>query len=314
MISFYTGTPGSGKSFHLADRCFYLLRHTKINIIANFDINLENISLTFVGWVKRRITDLTNGKVQFRTYNRRRLKGHFEYWLNPEITPERLVLFARQHHKKRAEGQTLVMLDEAGIIFNCRQFGSKDRQQWTDFFAKHRHHGFDFILATQFDRQIDKQIRMCVEYEVIHRKLRNYKLAGFLLSLLMGGNVFVAKQYWYASRDKLVIKSDFMRYRPRISSLYDTYAEFFRGSADAAASGEGGPAREAPAPAADSPAQAIIYCLPAAGECHTNDDVQQLAGKEKCATKRVPKNAAFMDLLSRWGDVMGGGKGHGDST
>lgn len=252
MISFYTGTPGSGKSYHLAHRCKMLLCHQSCNIIANFDINLENCALTLIGWWKRRINEITKGLISFRKYNTRKLKGHFEYWMNPDITPENLLDFARQHHERRKEGQTLVIIDEAGIIFNCRQFASKDRQNWLEFFAKHRHFGFDFILATQFDRQVDKQIRCCVEYETVHRKLRNYKFFGWLLSVLAGGNIFVAKQYWYASRDKLVIEADFMRYSSRIAALYDTYAEFSRDGADTfAGGGLGGPAENGPEPYAE---------------------------------------------------------------
>lgn len=248
MIEFYTGTPGSGKSYHLALRCFELLKYTRKNVIANFALNLDTMQLTGIGWIKRKITNLSQGKIVFKKYNARPLKGNFFYWNNAEITPERLLEFAQQHHPKQAEGQTLVIIDEAGIMFNCRQFASADRQNWTDFFAKHRHYGFDFILACQFDRQVDRQIRMCVEYEVVHRKLKNYQFLGWLMATLAGGNIFLARSYWYASRDKLSIKSRFMRYQSRIGSLYDTYAEFTRDGSDAAQGGVRGPARDAPAP------------------------------------------------------------------
>lgn len=248
MIEFYTGTPGSGKSYHLALRCFEILRYNKQNVIANFALNQDYLAYSWLGWIKHRITDLSQGKITFRHYNRKKLKGNFFYWNNGEITPERLLAFAQEHHSKQREGQTLVIIDEAGIVFNCRSFAAADRRNWTDFFAKHRHYGFDFILACQFDRQVDKQIRMCVEYEVVHRKLKNYQFMGWLMSMLAGGNIFLARSYWYASRDKLSIKSRFMRYRSRIGALYDTYAEFTRDGSDAAADGDRGPTREAAAP------------------------------------------------------------------
>lgn len=303
MITFYTGTPGSGKSYHLAERCRMILLHQNCNIIANFDINLENVALTWRGWWKQRITELTKGKIKFRKYNKKPLKGHFHYWTNPEITPEHLLDFARVHHKRRKEGQTLVIIDEAGIIFNCRQFSSSDRQNWCDFFAKHRHYGFDFILATQFDRQVDKQIRMCVEFETIHRKLRNYKFLGWLLSMLAGGNIFVAKQYWYASRDKMVINADFMRYTPRISSLYDTYADFSRDGSDAVAGGEWGPAEYAAEPVPEQAPTGDIEDSDAA--CHTTDEIDQLPGVKKCVTEKT-----LDEKFARWKEIMGGGEQH----
>lgn len=306
MISFYTGTPGSGKSYHLSQRCRDILLHHKSNIIANFDINLDNCALTILGWWKKRITDITRGRVNFRNYNRKQIKGHFEYWTNPEITPEHLLDFARAHHKRRKEGQTLVIIDEAGIIFNCRQFSSKDRQNWCDFFAKHRHYGFDFILATQFDRQVDKQIRMCVEYEIVHRKLKNYQFLGWLMSTLAGGNIFIAKQYWYASRDKLSLHTDFMRYSPRISALYDTYAEFSRDGSDAAGGGEWGPADAAPEAAAEQlPECDISGCDAAAPDCNTTDEIDQLSGVKKCVTEKT-----LDEKFARWKEIMGGGEQH----
>ena len=77
------------------------------------------------------------------------------------------------NHKIGKEGQTLVVIDECQIIFNCRDFGRKDRNAWVTFFAQHRKLGFNVILITQSDRMLDRQIRSLVEEEVKHRKLNN---------------------------------------------------------------------------------------------------------------------------------------------
>ena len=42
MIYLYTGTPGSGKSYHVA-RDIYFFLHYGRNVIANFDINYDAI-------------------------------------------------------------------------------------------------------------------------------------------------------------------------------------------------------------------------------------------------------------------------------
>ena len=42
MIYLYTGTPGSGKSYHVAKEIYFYLYHGR-NIIANFDINYDSI-------------------------------------------------------------------------------------------------------------------------------------------------------------------------------------------------------------------------------------------------------------------------------
>ena len=42
MIYLYTGTPGSGKSYHVAKEIYFYLYHGR-NIIANFSINYDII-------------------------------------------------------------------------------------------------------------------------------------------------------------------------------------------------------------------------------------------------------------------------------
>lgn len=43
MIDLYSGTPGSGKSLHTAERLYYWLRIGK-PAICNFDIDLKKVS------------------------------------------------------------------------------------------------------------------------------------------------------------------------------------------------------------------------------------------------------------------------------
>ena len=261
MISFFTGTPGSGKSFHLAKLVWEKLKYEHVNIIANFEVNLDHVALTSLGWIKTRITDWSGGKIKFRKYNSKPLKGRFYYWDNSQITVQNLLLFAQQNHtrkKKRVdEAQTLVLIDEAGIVFNCRGFSDRSRNDWVRFFAKHRHYNFDVVLACQFDRQVDKQIRCCVEYDQQHRKLKNYQLLGWLISTLAGGNLFVICENWYMSR--LRVGTHVLRYTSRIASLYDTLRDFgddLGSTADTLPPGVGGdrgPAAPAPGPSTDVP-------------------------------------------------------------
>lgn len=198
MIWLYTGTPGSGKSFHAAKDIFGRLRRGG-GLICNFPIK-EDL-------VKKR-------------------KAHVEYWDNSELTAERLVKYAMEHHKMGKEGQTLVVIDECQIIFNCRDFGRKDRNAWVTFFSQHRKLGFNIILITQSDRMLDKQIRSLVENEIKHRKLDNYGVGGRILWLLTGGRTwFVAIEYWYGG-NKLMLGKSIFPYKSRLASIYDSYKLF----------------------------------------------------------------------------------------
>ena len=189
MIYLYTGTPGSGKSYHACADIYYRLKRKKGNnrVIANFPVSL----------------DVSN----------------FLYLDNSDITPRRLFDYAKKYHKLGIEGQTLVILDEAQIIFNSRSWNSADgsRMQWIKFFTQHRKLGFDFILIAQNDRMIDKQIRCLVEYEVAHLKVGNY-------FRILPFTVFLAVTRWYGQ--KMKVSSELIFYRKKIARLYDTYKMF----------------------------------------------------------------------------------------
>lgn len=198
-IQLYTGTPGSGKSFHAAKDIVRWMKRDR-GLICNFPVNEG-----FVG---------------------KKLKAHVEYWDNSELTAERLVAYALDHHKIGKEGQTLVVIDECQIIFNCRDFGRKDRNAWVTFFAQHRKLGYNVILITQSDRMLDRQIRSLVEEEVKHRKLNNYGFGGIILSLLTFGRTwFIAIYYWYGG-NRLKLDQTVFPYRKRYSEVYDSYKLF----------------------------------------------------------------------------------------
>lgn len=202
MIEFYSGTPGSGKSYHAAHDIFFGLRHGK-NFICNFPVNLDNVAKSAFG---------------------RKKLGRFDYVTNQELTVDYLKAYAKKYHTGKKEGETCVVIDEAGILFNSRCWNNADRFQWIEFLALHRHYGFNFTFISQNDRMIDRQIRGFVEYEIKHRKINNYKMFGAILGLLSGGSLFICIRYWYAVKEKT--DSEMMRYRKRVASIYDTMMLF----------------------------------------------------------------------------------------
>jgi len=145
--------------------------------------------------------------------------SNFFYWDNLDITIENLMKHAQKYHKKGIEGQTLVVIDEAQCLFNCRDWGtnSKLRMDWIKFFSQHRHLGFNFILIAQFDRMIDRQIRCLFEYEILHRKLNSF-------FTFLPVTFFMCIEKWYGANMK--VGHIVLRYRKKISRLYDSYALF----------------------------------------------------------------------------------------
>lgn len=205
MIYLFSGTPGSGKSVHLAEEIIKQVKKKK-PCIANFPVCFDNL--------------------KFR-------KGLNPYWYfyetnNHKIDPDGLKDFAFSYwenkHSRPKEGELLLIIDEAQILFNARSWMQKDRISWLEFFTQHRKYGYDVILTCQFDDMLDKQIRSLIEYEIIHRKISNFGLIGAIASGLFLGNLFIRVCMWYPIKERL--HSNFFVGRKKFYSLYDTFADF----------------------------------------------------------------------------------------
>lgn len=221
MIYLYSGTPGSGKSYHAAKQIYDNLFVNK-NVIANFEINTAVAAMTPYGYLKYILHKKLN--IKFKKYNQFRKSGKFIYRDNSEITPQYFIEYAKENHKSHREGQTLVVIDECGVIFNPRSWDNTKRLEWIKFFSMHRHYGFDFILISQSDRMIDRQIRCLLEYDVKHRDAKNFGFYGKIFSLLFRNHFFAAITYWYGIKEKCGI--EFLLVRNRIFDLYDTFKVF----------------------------------------------------------------------------------------
>lgn len=197
MLDLYSGTPGSGKSLYAT---YELITWLKLGrgVIANFDINLDY-------------------------FGKKKDKVKFTYCDNSELNVDFLIDYAHKNHIKDKEHQTLVIIDEAGTMFNSRDWDAGDRKRWVKFFTLHRKLGFDFILISQFDRMLDRQIRSLIETEYKFRNIKNYKTFGWILSLLCGG-LFIRVGYWYGCR--LRISSDYFTFNKKKARIYDTYKVF----------------------------------------------------------------------------------------
>jgi len=197
-IIFYSGTPGSGKSLHVARNIYNRLVYAKMPVICSFPVDLNYIS--------------KNGK---------RKIGEFIYLPYEKITPQYFYDYALEHNVKGKESQVLVIIDECQLLFNPREFNRSDRLEWIKFFTQHRHLGYDFILVSQFDLLVDKQIRCLFEFDIKHRKLNNYGIGRFLPFPW-----FVAATYWYCVRKK--VSAEFFCYHKRYSRIYNSFDMYDR--------------------------------------------------------------------------------------
>ena len=197
MIYLYSGTPGSGKSLHQASDIYWDLKFNK-PVVANYNIN----------------TDSFHKKVPFI------------YLDNYSLNPRELVKISEayfQNHRFK-EGAIKLYIDECQILFNAREWNVKGRDEWLVFFTQHRKYGYDIYLVAQFDRMIDRQIRSLIEYEVIHRKVKNFGFWGGLLNILALGGLFVSVTLWYPLKERVGV--DFFKINKKYLKLYDSYITF----------------------------------------------------------------------------------------
>lgn len=202
MIELYSGTPGSGKSLHVAKEIRDRLQmRRKPIIIGNFYVNTKEIKKCF---------------------------GTYIYVDNSRLTPERLILFSKRlakHYGRRVkEEELLIVIDEAQLIFNSRDWQCSRNKGWMSFFTQHRKYGYNVILITQFDRLLDRQVRSLLEYETIHRKVSRAGKMGAVVGFFTGGNMFVAIKRWYPLHEK--VSSQFFMGNKRIYTIYDSYNQF----------------------------------------------------------------------------------------
>lgn len=201
MIELYSGTPGSGKSLHVAKIIRERLRMYNCVIIGNFYVNQNT--------VKKR-------------------KGTYIYVDNSRLEPERLIKFAIRYarHKGRRlkEDELYLFIDEAQLLFNSRDWQMIKTSGWVSFFSQHRKLGFYIGLIAQFDRMLDRQIRSLVENEIKHRKVSRAGLFGKLLGFLTGDNLFIYIKIWYPMKQK--VYSEFFLGTKKVYDLYDSYGLF----------------------------------------------------------------------------------------
>ena len=201
MISLYSGTPGSGKSLHTASVIKAWLRMGR-PVICNFEINTAMV----------------------------RHPDQFYYVPNHKLDAKFLENFALKYwqitKKHIREDYILLVVDEAQLLYNARQWQQTDQQGWISFYTQHRKFGFRVILVAQFDRMLDRQIRSLIEYEYIHRKVSNFGIYGKIFSLFALGKLFVSVEVWYPLKER--IGSDFFVARPGLYRLYDTYKQLDR--------------------------------------------------------------------------------------
>lgn len=202
-IYVYSGTPGTGKSLHMANDCrFQLNRPTPRPVIANW-----------------RLADGAPVKHP----------EMFHYVDNDDLSVDYLIGWADDYWKDHEfqQGGIWLCLDEVQLLFNSRSWSNKDRLKFVGFMSQHRKCGYNIILCAQSVMMIDTQFRQNVEYEVNHRKLSSMGPLGDLVAAPFGGNLFMAVTYLFNNGNhKERLGSRWFVAHRKDMAMYDSYVRF----------------------------------------------------------------------------------------
>lgn len=233
MITLVTGKPGHGKSY-------YAVRQIR-DALDRGQIVATNIELR-EGWSR---TFANSNAVRWLIPGRRAKVAQRDaehVYVTHDITEMgRLRLPAcgrcegcRQRGVCRKEGRGLMVLDEAHNWLNSRTWDQDDegrevtkaqavrnRLSIVRLFSQHRKLGWDVLLLTQDEGNLDTQVRRNFEYHTHLKNLKRYRVLG--LMPVVPFNFFIAVTTWHDSTKSRVGTTSFMLNR-RIARCYNTMA------------------------------------------------------------------------------------------
>jgi zona occludens toxin len=214
MIEMYTGFVGSGKSYHAVRRGALIADAPagKRWTMANFPIKPKRTFASRLPFIGHKV------KKQFNSPR----------WIfkdNDEMTVEYLIKTSVDKGWYGHESMCLLLIDEAGILFNSRDWNVKadERKGWIKFLSQSRKFGYDIVFIVQDGRMLDRQIRSLAEYEVQHKKMNNWAL--FKLSPV---TMFACVKFWNGLRN-VRGSLEMCIYHKSVADRYDTMALFEAG-------------------------------------------------------------------------------------
>ncbi|MBT1074457.1 zonular occludens toxin domain-containing protein [Geobacter grbiciae] len=170
MIEVQQGTPGSGKSAAAVARAILHLKKGGV-VAANFSL--------VDGWAlevaKRSLLSRFSEKhfLKLASSLHKRFYRVDSLSAIRSIDPRAESVGLYQDDGKYSEGNGLLILDEAQLVFNSRRWDKN--MGWIEFFTQHRKLGWNVILIAHTIEMIDSQIRPLAEYESRFRNLQKLK-------------------------------------------------------------------------------------------------------------------------------------------
>lgn len=199
MIKVFTGGVGSGKSYSAMREGLEWIecwsKKMRKHVVANFPCK------------------------KFKDKDAERRWFYIE---NPR--PGELIDMSIRYGWNQKEGSCLLIIDEASVIFNARDWQKcVDRLKWIKFFAHSRKLGFEVILVTQDLRSVDRQIRNLADVEIKHINWKSIPGLG-LVCRMIRVPVFWRVYYPLRTRFNGYVTASILL--PWVANRYDTMRMF----------------------------------------------------------------------------------------
>ncbi|MDR3001465.1 MAG: zonular occludens toxin domain-containing protein [Fibromonadaceae bacterium] len=192
-ITLISGLPGTGKTLSAIKRFLLPALSQKRKVYTNID----GINYLKIGIYLERVT-----KTQIELCDLEKILVHTE-----KFSTKMLI--------DGVDSNSMVIIDEAQVFWNNRDYNSEENKSLLPFLQKHRHYGLDIIFLTQNIDQLDIGIRRLCQ---VHYRLNRLSNLGFDKSIkvkvfpdAMGSEQFkpLATLIWKIDRE--------------IFSFYDSY-------------------------------------------------------------------------------------------
>lgn len=184
MIYGVKGSPGAGKSYYAMRKLVQSIQAGKY-VVTNLTLREDWEALV----ARRDVIGRLSGKkiLDIERFLRKRY-----YQLDPD-DPEAIRDLFRVRLRGEKEGRGVAILDEAHNWLNARMWTDDDRAEYVRWFTQHRKLGFDVYLISQAIESIDAQIRRLIEYKIVIRNLKRFRVGGIPLIPV---NIFIAITLW----------------------------------------------------------------------------------------------------------------------
>lgn len=192
MIIFFTGTPGSGKTYDAVRKILKNLLKRRV-VYTNIDGMEDPLCHEAI----KSLLNLDDDE--------------FAHLFRHLGTDSSVIERFWEH----CEAESLIILDEVQKYFSNRDWQSAKNKDFGNWASTHRHHGYDLVLITQAAERVDSAVRALTEWNYIYRKVNFF-----------GGAVQKKYlRYCYAGEDTngTPLSKNVRTYDPKIFLCYKSY-------------------------------------------------------------------------------------------